>query len=69
MKRIPLVVLLAIPQHAAAQSTFHGNLAHTGVYESPGPAQLNATKWTFKTEGPIVGSPIVANGVPDLQRE
>src|SRR5712692_1325069 len=63
MKRMLLVVLLASPRHATAQSTFHANIAHTGVYESPGPVQMNGMKWVFKTEGPIVGSPAVANGI------
>ena len=54
---------LATAQTANAQASFHANLAHTGVYPSPGPKQLNGVKWTFKTGGPIVGSPTIANGV------
>jgi outer membrane protein assembly factor BamB len=46
-----------------AQSTFHGNVARTGVYDSPGPAQFTGVKWAFKTGGPILASPAVANGV------
>jgi outer membrane protein assembly factor BamB len=42
---------------------FHGNLAHTGVYDSPGPKQLGGVKWTFKAGGPIVTSPAVVDGV------
>jgi outer membrane protein assembly factor BamB len=72
MKRIllPLLVILATVGTAAtvapislAQSTFHGNAARTGVYDSPGPAQFTGVKWAFKTGGPIVASPAVANGV------
>src|ERR1700730_9881001 len=51
------------PKEAAVQATFHGNIARTGVYDSPGPKQFNAVKWTFKTKGPIVASATVANGV------
>ena len=47
----------------SAQATFHGNVARTGVYEGAGPRQLDKIKWTFKTGGPIVGSPAVAGGV------
>jgi hypothetical protein len=46
-----------------AQATFHGDAARTGVYPTAGPLQLNGTKWTFKTDGPIIGSPAIANGV------
>src|SRR5258706_16353216 len=58
-----LFLLLVAAQSAMAQATFHGNIARTGVYETAGPTQLNGAKWTFKTDGPIIGSPAVANGV------
>src|SRR5215813_934072 len=48
---------------ALGQATFHGNLAHTGVYETSGPTKLKGVKWTFKTGGPIVSSPVMADGV------
>jgi outer membrane protein assembly factor BamB len=48
---------------ALAQSTFHGNLAHTGVYDSPGPRKFTGVKWTFKTNGPVVSSPAIAGGL------
>ncbi len=63
MKRILLPLLIAAVPGAMAQSTFHGNVARTGVYDSPGPKQFNGVKWTFKTRGPIVSSPAVAGGV------
>ena len=46
-----------------AQATFHGNIARTGVYDSPGPRRLGGVKWTFKAGGPIVTSPVIAAGV------
>jgi outer membrane protein assembly factor BamB len=46
-----------------AQTTFHGDAARTGVYPTAGPQQLKGTKWTFKTDGSIIGSPAIANGV------
>jgi len=64
MKRLAALVLLgtcAVP--AFAQTTFHGDVARTGVYATPGPRQLGGVKWIFKTGGPIVSSPAVADGV------
>jgi eukaryotic-like serine/threonine-protein kinase len=63
MKRIFLPLLLAFVPSAMAQATFHGNVARTGVYDSPGPKQLSGVKWVFKTAGPIVSSPAIADGV------
>ncbi|HEY7098099.1 MAG TPA: PQQ-binding-like beta-propeller repeat protein [Terriglobales bacterium] len=57
------VALLSITVLAPAQSMFHGNLAHTGVYDSAGPKQLGGVKWKFKAGGPIVTSPTLADGV------
>ncbi len=58
-----LIAPIVIVQSAAAQTTFHGNIARTGVYDSPGLEQLNGVKWAFKTEGPIASSAAVANGL------
>jgi hypothetical protein len=62
MIRIFVFSLLTVPA-TMAQATFHGDAARTGVYDAAGPVQLKGTKWTFKTEGPIIGSPAIANGV------
>ena len=63
MMRMLLLFLLIGAQYLPAQSTFHGNNARTGVYQGAGPKQLGGVKWTFKTGGPIVASPAVADGV------
>ncbi|HUJ39471.1 MAG TPA: PQQ-binding-like beta-propeller repeat protein [Candidatus Acidoferrales bacterium] len=65
MKRLLLAFSLFLASAPAllAQATFHGNAARTGVYDSAGPRQLDSLKWKFKTGGPIVGSPAVADGV------
>jgi outer membrane protein assembly factor BamB len=64
MKRLAVLATLAAVSAAAhAQSTFHGNVARTGVYPSPGPTQAPAVQWAFKAEGPIVTSPAIADGV------
>lgn len=47
----------------AAEPTFHGNLAHTGVYDSLGPKTFAGVSWTFKTGGAVLASPAVADGV------
>src|SRR5512142_3292354 len=64
MKRNRLVVamLLVSTWLTAAEPTFHGNNARTGVYESAGPKTLAGVKWTFKTGAPIVASPVIADG-------
>ena len=63
MKQIALLTLFVAFGTAFAQNTFHGNIAHSGVYDSPGPQLLSGPKWTFKAGGPIVTSPAIAGGV------
>jgi outer membrane protein assembly factor BamB len=57
------LLLFGLAMPALAQSTFHGNVARTGVFQGGAPAKAPAIKWSFKTGGPIVGSAAVANGV------
>ena len=66
MKRFLIFALLAASTAIAplrAQTTFHGNNARTGVYAGVGPKALGGAKWAFKTGGPIVTSPAIADGV------
>ena len=63
MQRFVVLGLFALVAISPAQTTFHGNNAHTGVYEGSGPKQLGGIKWVFKTPGPIVTSPAIADGV------
>lgn len=63
-KRLAFLALLALAADPAqGQTTFHGDVARTGVYATPGPGQLAGVKWAFKTGGPIVSSPAIAGGV------
>jgi len=62
-KQSAILILFAAISPVFAQNTFHGNNAHTGVYESPGPKQLGGVKWTFKAGGAIVTSPAVVDGI------
>ncbi len=52
-----------VPGPACAQSTFHGDVARSGVFAGAGPAKTAAVKWAFKAAGPIVTSPVIADGV------
>lgn len=63
MRPLALLLVAAAGVPVAAQSTFHGDVARTGVYPSPGPSRFGGLKWTFKTGGPIVASPVIADGV------
>jgi outer membrane protein assembly factor BamB len=42
---------------------FRGDLNHTGVYTAAGVPKLNGVKWKFHTNGYVISSPAVANGV------
>jgi eukaryotic-like serine/threonine-protein kinase len=64
MKPFAGLILLAVAvTPSSAQTTFHGDNARTGVYATRGPQRLGGLKWTFKTGGPIVASPAIADGV------
>jgi len=66
--RLALLLLLFASHLASSQTMFHGNAAHGGVYDALGPKQFGGIKWTFKTGGPIVASPAVADGVVYIAR-
>ena len=42
---------------------FRGNLAHTGVYNAAGVPKFSQIKWKFHTDGQVISSPAVANGM------
>ena len=42
---------------------FRGDLAHTGVYRSPGVPAPPRVKWAFHTDGRVISSPAVVRGV------
>jgi len=65
--RYTLSALLAVAAlHAgplAAQSTFHGDNARSGVFDSVAPAAVPRVIWKFQTGAPIFGSAAVVGGV------
>ena len=56
------MLFLAATLGAAPPVMFRGDPAHSGVYQSDAPS-LSAAKWTFKTRGKVVSSPVVADGI------
>jgi outer membrane protein assembly factor BamB len=61
---IAIACCLARFAHAqAAAAMFRGNLAHTGVYEAPGVLTFTKVKWKFHTDGLVISTPAIANGV------
>ena len=53
-------LLMTVSCLAQDASTFHGNAAHTGVYESKALTAPPTLAWQFETHGPIAGSPAIA---------
>ena len=53
--------IAAVSAAAGERAMFHGDPAHTGVYDSIAPENL-AIKWTFQTGEAIMSSPTVAAG-------
>ncbi len=39
------LIVLMLLTNIIAQTTFHGDNARTGIYESSGPKQFNGVKW------------------------
>jgi eukaryotic-like serine/threonine-protein kinase len=61
---LTLAAALAANLPAAAQSTFHGDAARTGVFPAGAAAPpAGELKWSFAAGAPIVGSPVLADGV------
>ncbi len=57
------LALFAVVAAASGQSMFRGDPAHRGIVDSHGPVALKGVKWTFKTEGAVVSSPVLAGGI------
>jgi len=42
---------------------FRNSASHSGIYVAPGVPELHGVKWSFHTQGDVVSSPAVVNGV------
>ncbi|HTQ54867.1 MAG TPA: PQQ-binding-like beta-propeller repeat protein [Bryobacteraceae bacterium] len=60
-RSVLLCGILAASGVSSQTAMFRGNPAHTGVYDSKGPVNLDL-KWRFKTQGKVRSSPAVAQG-------
>ena len=56
-------ILLGLTAFGQDAAMFRGNLAHTGVYDSAGLPKFSQIKWKFHTDGQVISSPAVANGM------
>jgi outer membrane protein assembly factor BamB len=63
MKYSALFIIIFTFNSLAAQTTFHGDNARTGISGGSLPEQITGVNWKFKTEGPIVSSPAIAYGL------
>jgi hypothetical protein len=54
---------LTTPVIGQGAAMSRGNLAHTGVYDAPGVPVFHKVKWQFHTDGLVISSPAVVNGV------
>lgn len=63
--RSVLLLAILVPIGAAAgqdAAVFRGGVAHTGVY-APAGSSLVGLQWVFRTDGDLIASPTVADGV------
>ncbi|MEO8663160.1 MAG: PQQ-binding-like beta-propeller repeat protein, partial [Bryobacteraceae bacterium] len=61
MKTLSLVLLAIAP--CAAEPLFHGDAAHSGVYQTQGPRQFHQVKWRFATGDRVVSSAVAHEGI------
>ena len=55
--------LLSLTAFGEDSAMFRGNLAHTGVYNAAGVPKFSQIKWKFHTDGQVISSPAIANGM------
>ena len=58
-----LALSLSLTAFGQDAAMFRGNLAHTGVYNAAGVPKFSQIKWKFHTDGQVISSPAVANGM------
>ena len=50
------------PGLAAEPAMFRADARHGGIYDAAGVAVLHGAKWTFRTGGAVISTPVVASG-------
>ncbi len=55
--------LICLPAWCDDATMFRGNLQHIGVYGGSGVQKFGQIKWKFHTNGLVISSPAVANGI------
>ncbi len=54
---------LAVAAQAAASASFRADERHSGIYPGAGVPVLHGVRWKFKTQGPVISTPAIADGV------
>src|SRR5579863_3336097 len=65
MKHLVALMCAALPlaAHAEAAASFRGDERHSGIYPGVGVPVLHGLRWKFKTQGPVISTPAIADGV------
>jgi eukaryotic-like serine/threonine-protein kinase len=58
-----LLLVLCAPASCDDATMFRGNPQHTGVYGRSAVQRFNRIKWRFHTDGRVISSPAVSNGI------
>lgn len=60
----PVCALLLAGVAFAAPDQFRGDAAHSGIYDdAAGTPQLHGVRWSFRTQGPVISSPVALGGL------
>lgn len=57
------MLALCLSSFGQDAAMFRGDLAHSGVYKAQGVPRFSQVKWKFHTDGQVISSPAVANGM------
>lgn len=58
-----VALLFSLPAISQDAGMFRGDLQHTGVYKAAGVPHLTGIQWKFQTNGRVISSPAIANGI------
>jgi outer membrane protein assembly factor BamB len=65
MKSLVALICAALPvaAQAEASASFRADERHSGSYPGTGVPVLHGVKWKFKTQGPVISTPAIADGL------